>query len=79
MTDLNKPVKRRSNETVRDAGRVRRLVVSLLPGDLIGLRPEGTRRIEYTTIGACYALAVRQRVSVEKADKARAHKARQAL
>lgn len=76
MTDLTKPVRRRAPNTIRDGGKVRRLVVTLLPGGTVGLRPEGTRRTEYVSLDACYALAVRQRVIAEKSDKARARKAR---
>lgn len=78
MTDLNKPIRRRAPNTIRDAGKLRRLVVTLLPGGTVGLRPEGTRRNEYVSLDACYALAVRQRVNAERSDKARARKARKA-
>jgi 1-acyl-sn-glycerol-3-phosphate acyltransferase len=78
MTPLSKLVRRLSGETVRDAGKLRRLVVTLLPGDLIGIRPEGTRRTEYVSIGACHALGMRQRILAERSDRARAKKARKA-
>lgn len=69
MTDLNKAVKRRTNATIRDAGKVRRMVVTLYPGDVIGIRPEKTRREERTTLAAVYGLAVKQRVAIERAEK----------
>jgi 1-acyl-sn-glycerol-3-phosphate acyltransferase len=78
MIPLTKQIRRLSAATVRDAGKLRRLVVTLLPGDLIGIRPEGTRRTEYVSIGACHALGMRQRIQTERADKARAKKARKA-
>lgn len=46
MTRLQKPVKRFTIGTVFERGH-RRIVVTLYPGDLIGLRLERTRR-EYT-------------------------------
>lgn len=69
MTDLNKAVKRRTNATIRDAGKVRRMVVTLYPGDVIGIRPEKTRREERTTLAAVYGLAVKQRVAQERTEK----------
>ena len=78
MTDLRKPVTRRTDDTIRDAGRVRRLVVTLYPGDVIGLRPEKTRREERTTLAAVYDLAVRLRVDAERREKKASRKARRA-
>ena len=78
MTDLRKPVSRRTENTVRDAGRPRRLVVTLYPGDVIGLRPEKTRREERTTLAAVYDLAVKQRVALERREKKATRKARRA-
>ena len=49
--------------------RGRRIVVTLEMGDLIGLRPERTRRVEYVTVAAIYDLAVRQRVAFERTQK----------
>jgi len=79
MTDLTKVVRRRTGETVRDAGKLRRVVVTLHPGDLIGFRLEGNRTTEYLSVGAGHALALRMRVQAERADKARAKKARASL
>ena len=49
MTDLNKPVSCRSIVPHRG----RRIVVTLAPGDVIGFRPERTRRTFWTTLSAC--------------------------
>lgn len=49
--------------------RGRRIVVTLEIGDLIGLRLERTRRIEYMTVAAIYDAAVKQRVACERAQK----------
>lgn len=54
--------------------RGRRIVVTLDSGDLIGLRPERTRRIEYITVAAAYDMAVKQRVAFERAQKRKAKK-----
>ncbi len=78
MTRLVKPVTRHSEATIRDCGKIRELVVTLYPGDTIGLRPAGTRRKreELTTLRAVYDMAVRQRVQAERSAKLAAKKAR---
>lgn len=76
MTDATKPVTRRTPAAVRDAGRTRRLVVTIHPNGTLGLRPERTRREETITLEAIYSLAVKQRVAKEQADKKKAKKAR---
>ena len=42
MTDLTKPISRRTRETFRST-KGRRIVITLYPGDVIGLREERTR------------------------------------
>ena len=74
MTPLQKPVRRRC--VIPHRGR--RLVVSLEPGDLVSLRPEGTRRVEYLSIAAMHDWAVRQRVEAERKSKRAAKVARKA-
>jgi hypothetical protein len=54
----------------------RPLVVILGPGELIGFREHGCRRVYTTTIGACAALAVKQAAIAEWAAKAAKRKAR---
>lgn len=68
MTPLNREVSRRSIGTHRG----RRLVVILLPGDIIGFRAERTRKVFYTTLAACADMAMRQQVLADKAAKKRA-------
>lgn len=79
MTPLRKPVTRLTEITIRDGSKRRRLVATLAPGDILLLRPSGTRRQETVDLEACYALAVRQRVNAERMDKARAKKARHGI
>jgi hypothetical protein len=69
VTALNKPVTRRSDATVRDRGRSRRIVVTLYPNGTVGLRQEKTRREEIVSLASCWGLAVKQRVAQERADK----------
>lgn len=74
MTDLRKPVKRRSSELKRDRGRMRRIVVTLYPAGYIGLRLERTRREETLPLQAAYDVAVKMRVAFERAERARKRK-----
>ncbi len=76
MTDLNKPVRRRTSTSVRDGGRPRRIVVTLYPGDYLGLRQEGTRREETIALEAIYSAAVKARVLRERAEKRAAKRAK---
>ena len=68
MTDLQKPVTRRCS-TTRDGGK--RIVVSLLPGDLIAVRRERERKTYYYPIGAVYSLAVKAHIAASKKERAR--------
>jgi hypothetical protein len=69
MTPLTKPVTRRSEATVRDRGRNRRLVVTLYPSGILGLRQERSRREETLTLEAAWSMAVKMRVAAEKREK----------
>jgi len=73
-TPLHKPIRRRSNENVRCAGKPRALVVSLYPNGLIGIRPAGTRREETTSIEATYHRAIKERVLREATERKAARK-----
>lgn len=67
MTDLNRRVKRRSLVPHRG----RRIVVSLEPGDLIGLREERTRKTYYFPIAAAFDFAVKMYVAAQRREKLR--------
>ena len=69
MTDLRKPVTRRTDTTIRDAGKSRRMVITLYTGDTLGLRPEKTRREEFISLTTIYEYAIKLRVRKERADK----------
>ena len=70
MTPLNKSLSRRTIGQHRG----RRFVVILEPGDVIGFRPERTRRVFYTTLAACFDMAVRQQVLADKQAKRKGKK-----
>lgn len=69
MTDLSKPVRRRTHQTVRDGRKPRRLVVTLHPSGILGLRLERSRREETIPLEFCYFAAVKSRVLRERAEK----------
>lgn len=70
MTPLNKSLSRRTIGQHRG----RRFVVILEPGDVIGFRPERTRKTFYTTLAACFDMAVRQAVIADKLAKRKGKK-----
>ena len=72
MTDLRKPVKRRTVAPHRG----RRIVVSLLPGDVLSFREERTRREYLLTIAGGFEYAVRLEVERRRRDKAQARNLR---
>lgn len=65
MTDLKKPVRRRTIGLHRG----RRIMVSLEPGDVLGLRQERCRQTEYMSLAAIFDYAVKARVMAERAAK----------
>ena len=69
VTILTKPVRRKTTATVREQGKSRQLTVTIYPNNTIGLRPSKLRTEEIITLDSVYALAVRQRVAKERADK----------
>lgn len=79
-TKLTKPVRRDTEELVRDRGKMRRIIVTVYPGgvgpDYLGLRLKGCRREETITLRACLDLATKQRVIYERALKAKEKKLR---
>ena len=68
MTPLRKPVRRRSEELVRDRSKYRRVVVTLYPAGFIGLRLEKCRHEETLSIRGAYETAVQTRVMRAKAE-----------
>lgn len=67
MTPSTKPVTRVTSAYVRDRG-LRPLVVTV-QGSIITLRAKGCRREEIIDIGACYTLAVKQRIARERSER----------
>ena len=70
MTPLLKTIARRTINPHRG----RRIVVTLEPGDLIGLRHERTRRTEYVPIAAIFDYAIKARVMAERAARKKGRK-----
>jgi len=70
-TELTKEVRRKSSGLGINR---RQYMVTLAPGDTIGFRDLRTRKTFWTSLAACYAMAVRQEVAFEKSQKAKAKK-----
>lgn len=71
-TPLRRAVARRTEVPHRG----RRLVVTLLPGDLIELRPERCRRGEVVSLAGVYDFAVKCRVAAERWKREQARRAK---
>ena len=72
MTELRKPVKRRTVEpcaTVR-----RRLVVALMPGDVLAFREEGRRRWYAAPLAKVFVTVAQWNVTAERAERRRRRK-----
>lgn len=69
-TRLLKPVFREcTGASVREGSKHRALIAGLTPGDVITIRPKGTRRAEVLPVSFAYSVAVKLRVANEKAEK----------
>ena len=71
MTPLTRKVTRRAEVRYRDRSKQRRIVVTLYPNGIIGLRLEKTRSEETLPLVHAYETAVRARVAFERARKAK--------
>lgn len=74
MTPLTKTISRRSEATIRDGVKRRRIVVTLYPSNVIGLRPEKTRREEFISVESAWSTAVKMRVNSERMEKKKARR-----
>jgi hypothetical protein len=66
MTDLTKRIKRRTTGTYQ---RRKRLVVILMPGDVIGIREERCRKLFTAPIDRVYRQIVHWHVEAARAEK----------
>ena len=67
MTELRKPIKRR---TVEQCATVcRRLVVAMLPGDVLAFREEGRRRWYSAPIAKVFVTVAQWNVNAERAER----------
>jgi hypothetical protein len=71
-TKSTRPVTRETSAYVRDRGL--RPLIATISGGIIELRAKGLRSREVLELGACYSLAVKQRIAAEKAARKAARK-----
>jgi hypothetical protein len=69
MTNLNRPLSRVSKGTVKEAGKVRNIIVILRPPNVIGFRAKGCRKEYQLTIDACYWMAVKAEERAQHKEK----------
>lgn len=82
MTSIDKPCRRVTRGALdgsHGADRGRKLVASFEPGDVVVLRPHGTRRRETVSLFDVYRFAVRCRAGRENLEKARIAKDKKAM
>lgn len=83
MTTLHKPIHRVTKGSLgyhHGIDKGRQLVVSLVDGDLVALRPKGTRRPAKTlSVFDIYDMAIRIEARVQALEKARVAKERKAI
>jgi len=63
MTDLKKTVRRVTIGRRREKSKARPMIVSLEPGDLVGVRLQGTRQTYRISIEGVYEYALRQHLA----------------
>lgn len=76
MTDLEKTVQRRSLSAVPAIRR--RLIIALMPGDVIGFREEGRRKWYTAPISKVFIQVAQWNAAVEAAERKRLKKERRA-
>jgi len=69
MTNLTKPVSRVSHGRVFEAGKRRKVIVTLEPPYILKFRAQGCRRSYSLTTDACYTMAVKASVRADKRPK----------
>jgi len=62
MTSLNRPVKRTNAGMVREGGKMRAIIITIRPPNIIGFRAKGCHKEYQLTTEACYIMAVRAQV-----------------
>jgi hypothetical protein len=79
MIAIKKATLRKTETTYRDRSKLRPLVVSIEPGDLLGFRYLGTRKTYRLPIGVVANMAIRAFADSEARRKAAERKARRGL
>lgn len=69
MTDLKRPVKRKTYGVVHEAGKPRQIIVILIPPQTLGFRAAGCRRIYTLTVEGCYKMAPWAKVEADNRAK----------
>lgn len=76
MTKVKKKLCRETHGGVFSQGKIRPVIVSLEPPNVIGFRLKGTHRTYYLTAEGLYIKAVQATLAAEKREKAKKKKCR---
>jgi len=69
MTELKKPVRRVSGDSVFEAGKLRPVIITLEPPCVLKFRAKGCKKTYSLTIAACYSMAVKADIEAKKREK----------
>ena len=76
MTKLNRPVRRETQATSWERSKIRPIIVSIEPPNLLGFRLKGTRRTYYLPIALCQQYALELFAANERRRKLAERKAK---
>lgn len=75
-TKCTRPIYRETFGGILERGKIRPVIVSVEPPNVIGFRLKGMRTTYYLTAEGCFMQAVKAKVAGDKREKAKAKKAR---
>lgn len=76
MTNLTKNVKRVTSGKIREAGKIRNVIVIMRPPNILGFKAKGCRNEYQLTVEDCYTAAVRTEVEAGKTEKRKKQRTR---
>lgn len=71
-TQCKKPVHRETSGGILERGKVRPVIVSIEPPNIIGFRLKGMRTTYYLTAEGCFMQAVKAKIAHDKREKQKA-------
>ncbi len=79
MTKVKKPIYRETVGGILSSGKIRPVIVSIEPPNVIGFRLKGMHRTVYLTAESCFLKAVQAQIIADKREKAKAKRGRRTV